>query len=146
MMNLNNRSVRGLVLLLATVVWSGGCGPADGSAGPTATGAAGSSALGETLEGVYVITLAECLHVGRLAFEDRKITLTHQESHSAWAAVDGRCDDSTPARIKGQDLGEMRTKVLFTVGTQKSDLNKARVRALKEGFEERLLVASPRDP
>ena len=75
-----------------------------------------------------------------------KIRLIRQEQFSGWAAIDGRYEDATPVRIKGEDVGEMRMKVVFTVGTRKGDLNRALVRALKEGFEARLLVASPRDP
>ncbi len=101
---------------------------------------------GESLEGIYVIALTECLYAGRLTFQDQKIRLTRQEQFTNWAAIDGRFEDATPVRIKGEDLGAMRTKVLFTVGTRKSDLNKALVRILKEGFEEHLLVASREDP
>ena len=101
---------------------------------------------GESLEGVYVITLTECMDVARLAYRDLKVTVTHQESHSNWAAVDGRTADSTPVRVKSETITEMRTKVLFTVGTRKSDDNKALVRALKEDFEERLRLAKPQDP
>ena len=101
---------------------------------------------GESLEGVYVIALIECLQAGRLTFLDQKIRLTRQEQFSNWAALDGLFEDATPVRIKGETLGEMRARILFTVGTRKSDRNKALVRSLKEGFESRLLLASPRDP
>jgi len=101
---------------------------------------------GESMEGVYVIALTECLQAGRLVFQDQKIRLTRQEQFSNWAAMDGLFEDATPVRIKGETLGEMRARVLFTVGTRKSDRNKALVRSLKEGFEARLLIASPRDP
>jgi hypothetical protein len=120
---------------------------ADVQASPSAGAATvRTGAPGESLEGEYVVALAEVLYAGRLAFQDRKIRLVRQECSSNWAALDGRLEDATPARLKGEDLGEMRTKVVFTVGTRKSDLNKALVRALKEAFEARLLVAGPRDP
>lgn len=116
--------------------------PKTPAAGPAEAGPWG----GESLERVYLITLGECLTAGRLTFQDQKIRLTRQEGYSSWAALDGRFEDATPVRIKGEDLGEMRTKVLFTIGTRKSEYNQARVRALKEGFEERLLLAKPREP
>ena len=133
---------------------AGGPMPAE-SANPTTPGdpspvtllpRSGGFPAGESLEGFYVVSLSECLTAGRMTFQDQKIRLIRQEQFSGWAAIDGRYEDATPVRIKGEDVGEMRMKVVFTVGTRKGDLNRALVRALKEGFEARLLVASPRDP
>jgi hypothetical protein len=103
---------------------------------------------GETLEGVYFVSLSECLTAGRMTFLDQKIRLTRQEWNTSWAVVEGRLEDATPVQIKGEDFGRLRstlrTKVFFTVGTRRSEYNQARVRALKEGFEARLLIAASR--
>jgi hypothetical protein len=101
---------------------------------------------GDSLDGVYCVTLTDCLQAGRRSFRELRVALKHQESHDTWGAVDGLQGDSTPVRIKGQNLGEMRTRVLFTVGTRSSEDHKAFVRTLKETFERQIsLPASTRD-
>lgn len=55
-------------------------------------------------------------------------------------------EDFTPVRIKGHAMGEMRTKVVFTAGTRQNEENQRRVRALKQGFEERLQMVATLNP
>jgi hypothetical protein len=100
---------------------------------------------GDSLDGVYSVTLVECLQVGRRSFGELQVALRHQEYHETWVALDGYQGDSTPVRIKGQSLGEMKTRVLFTVGTESTRDHKAFVRTLKEMFERQLTFASAED-
>src|SRR5579859_5422263 len=90
--------------------------------GQAQIGIASSGLLGgDSLEGVYFITLPEFLRAARRSLRELQVAFTHQESYSMWAAVDGRRGDSTPVRIKGENLGEMRTRVLLTVCTSSRD-------------------------
>jgi len=100
---------------------------------------------GDSLEGIYQITLAECLRAGRSSFRELQVEFSRQESHTTWGSVDGSRGDSTPVRIRGETLGELRLRVLFTVGTRSDKGNKAFVRILKESFERQLTLASRAD-
>jgi len=43
-------------------------------------------------------------------------------------------------------MGEMRTKVVFTVGTRESEENMRRVQAIKQGFDERFQMVKASKP
>jgi hypothetical protein len=93
---------------------------------------------GNSLEELYIVALPECLYAGRAAYRELQVKLVRHQSNSTWAAVDGRLEDATPVRIKGEVVSETRTRVVFTVGTQPNEEHRAFTRRLKTVFEEKL--------
>lgn len=93
---------------------------------------------GNSLEGDYNNNLQACINAARACYKALNITVTNEETHDAWAQVDGRrTEGQTPCRIKCEKDDE-KTHVTFIVGNDKSDDNKAFVQRLKEEFEKAL--------
>ncbi len=95
---------------------------------------------GDSLEAEYPADLKSCLAPARRAFAAAGAEVTAEETHASWARIDGRLRDSTPARIRLDRVGDLRTRVAFIAGTVKSDDHRALVLRLKEEFESRLAL------
>jgi hypothetical protein len=93
---------------------------------------------GNTLEGEYFSDPAACLKSAKRAFDVLKVELVAEESHAAWARIDGRLKGATPVRIRMERSDTGKTRVQFVAGNDKNEDNKAFVWRMKEEFESTL--------
>jgi hypothetical protein len=90
---------------------------------------------GNSLESAYVTDLGSAVQAARRTMHALLVTVTADETHADRARVDGRLKDSTPVRIRIDRVDNMKLKVAFIAGNEKSDGNKAFVCRMKEEFE-----------
>ena len=90
---------------------------------------------GNSLEGTYATELSLSMLAARRAFRALGVTLTAEETHAEWARIDGRRDDSTPVRIRMDQVDPAKVKVSFIAGTAWTEDNKAFARRLREEYE-----------
>jgi hypothetical protein len=97
---------------------------------------------GNGLEGTYATELSLAMLAARRAFRTLEVTLTGEETHAEWARLDGRRSDSTPVRIRMEQIDPARVKVSFISGNEKTEDNKDFARRLKEEYEAALRLRS----
>ena len=90
---------------------------------------------GNTVEATYTMDLSVAMLSARRAFRALQVTLTDEETHAEWARVDGRLKDSTPVRIRIDQVEQCRMRVTFISGNARSDDNGNFARRLKDEFE-----------
>jgi hypothetical protein len=90
---------------------------------------------GSSIEGLYLTDLESCRAPARRAFAALDVTPTAEDVHVSGWRLDGRLKDSTPIRISAQKEGDLRTRVTFVAGAEKSDDLKAFAQRMKEEFE-----------
>jgi hypothetical protein len=90
---------------------------------------------GNSVEETYATDLGAALQTARRAMRSLMVTITQEESHADWGRIDGRLKDSTPVRIRVDRIEELRMKLTFIAGNEKSEDNKAFARRMKEEFE-----------
>jgi hypothetical protein len=105
-------------------------------AGMLGLGEARSGLLGgNSIDGVYCGDLAVSMLSARRALRSLHVTITEDETHAEWARIDGRLKDSTPVRIRIDQVEDQKTKVTFIAGNEKSEDNKAFAHRMKEEYE-----------
>jgi hypothetical protein len=90
---------------------------------------------GNSLDATYSADLPSCMTSARRAIVSLAQNTKDEEIHATWGQIDGRLKDSTPVRIKMEKADDKKTRVWFTVGSSKSDDNKAFAQKLKDEFE-----------
>jgi hypothetical protein len=90
---------------------------------------------GNILEATYTTDLSVAMLSARRAFRALDVTLIRDETHAAWASFDGRWKDSTPVRIRIDQVEQCRMRVSFVWGTARNGDNRDFVRRLKDEFE-----------
>ena len=90
---------------------------------------------GNSLEGTYDTPLILSMLAARRALRAVDVTLTGDETHADWATIDGRRPDSTPVRIRMDQVDPAKVRVTFIAGNEKSEDNKAFARRMKVDYE-----------
>jgi len=90
---------------------------------------------GNSLDATYDADLVWCTTSARRTIDALARNSKDEEIHATWCQIDGRMKDSTPIRIKMDRVDDKKTQVRFTVGTAKSDDNKAFAQKMKDEFE-----------
>jgi hypothetical protein len=90
---------------------------------------------GNTVEATYTTDLGVAMLSARRAFRALQVTLTDEETHAEWARIDGRLKDSTPVRIRVDQVEQCRMRVTFLCGNSRSDDNRDFARRMKDEFE-----------
>ena len=90
---------------------------------------------GNSLEGTYATELSLSMLAARRTFRTLEVALTGEETHADWARFDGRRSDSTPVRIRMEQIDPAKVRVSFISGNEKSEDNKDFARRLKEEYE-----------
>jgi hypothetical protein len=90
---------------------------------------------GNTVEATYTTDLGVAMLSARRAFRSLDVTLTDEETHAEWARVDGRLKDSTPVRIRADQVEQCRMRVTFICGNARSDDHRDFARRMKDEFE-----------
>jgi hypothetical protein len=90
---------------------------------------------GSSTEGTYPTDLDRCLGPARRAFAALDVAVSGEDLHATGWRLDGRMKDSTPVRIAAQKLGDLKTRVTFTAGSEKNEDLKAFARKMREEFE-----------
>jgi len=90
---------------------------------------------GNTVEATYTTDLGVALLSARRAFRALDVTLTDEETHAEWARIDGRLKDSTPVRIRVDQVEQCRMRVTFICGNARSDDHRDFARRMKDEYE-----------
>ena len=90
---------------------------------------------GNVVEATYTMDLSLAMLAARRAFRAQEVALTREDTHANWASIDGRLKDSTPVRIRIDQVEQCRMRVTFIAGTSPSEDNREFVRRLKDEFE-----------
>jgi len=90
---------------------------------------------GNFLEATYTTDLGVAMLSARRAFRALQVTLTDEETHAEWARIDGRLKESTPVRIRIDQVEQCRMHVTFICGSARSDDNGDFARRMKDEFE-----------
>jgi hypothetical protein len=90
---------------------------------------------GNSLEATYTTDIGVAMLSARRAFRALQVTLTDEETHAEWARIDGRLKDSTPVRIRIDQVEQCRMRVTFIGGNARSDENRDFARRMKDEFE-----------
>jgi len=99
-------------------------------------GEASSGLLGgNSVEGTYTTDLGAAVQTARRTMRSLLVTVTQDETHADWAKIDGRLKDSTPVRIRIERIEELKMRIAFIAGNEKSEDNKLFARRMKEEYE-----------
>ncbi len=90
---------------------------------------------GNCLKATYMADLSSCLTSATRTLSALRITTTGEETHPAWALLDGRLKDSPPVRIRIDKIEPVKCRVTFIAGNETSDDNQALARRMKDEFE-----------
>jgi Protein of unknown function (DUF3568) len=90
---------------------------------------------GNLIEATYTIDLSLAMLSARRAFRTLQATLTDEETHAEWARIDGRLKESTPVRIRIDQVEPCRMRVTFICGTARTEENRDFARRMKDEFE-----------
>jgi hypothetical protein len=100
---------------------------------------------GNLVEATYSMDLSLAMLSAHRAFRALEVTLTDEETHAVWARLDGRLKDSTPVRIRIDQVEQCRMRVSFLCGNARSEDNRASARRLKDEFEAASCTKTPTD-
>lgn len=90
---------------------------------------------GHSIEATYAADLQGCGTSARRTFAVLRVTAIRDEVHAAWSQIDGRLRDSTPVRIRMEKEDDLKTRVIFIAGNEKTDDTQAFVRRMKGEFD-----------